>query len=134
MLRVAHGSFEQWQNTPVQVRTSVILTLTRKLTTTAIPAMQAKAPVMARWDGSCQFFFGDCKAPFRTPGVFVFFSGNARIPWVSYSPFPAEVGINPMDSESTGFLRLNPQQGLAITTEEPVAHLHGKTSLSTTSC
>jgi hypothetical protein len=122
VLRVAHGSFEQWQNTPVRMRTSVILTLTRKLPTTAIPA---NAPIMVPGVGSCQFVYA-CKAPFRAPGVLAFMSRNgAPIPWVSYSPFPAELGINPISSDPGGeFMRSDRQpQGLAITTEEPVVHL-----------
>lgn len=129
------GSFyRKVKDQAVKLRGSLYLTLYGNSRVTSVPVQDRPVRVPGLGvcsasrssDGRNSFLF--CRAAFRSmPALASYRAGLAREetlqPWVSYSPFPAEPGINPV----TQYFRIirdgEPFPAVAIDTVQPLAHI-----------
>lgn len=139
---VDNASYKQVKDTPLTVRGSVYLTVYGNPQSTDVPFGAGNVPVPNAGicsanqtdDGRNRFVI--CSFPFRYPaaqvsyrlvGPFVNTSENDYMyshRWrVSFSPFPADVGLNPVDQDFVFTSASVPWEKAVVGTVQPLAHI-----------
>jgi len=118
------GFYDQEHGRPAMLRGSLYLTVFGHARAKTIPIRPKPVPVMDglqcySWSGSEGF---SCSSAFRWPGRLVFADMNPLTERISYSPFPAGLGLDPWVSHWAPFL-LRDAREVTITVEEPLAHV-----------
>jgi hypothetical protein len=134
--------YRKVKDEPMKVRASLYMTLFGNQKTVSVPFRDRSVPVAgvgvcsASGGANRQSYFLICSSAFRYPPVLVSYrfvksaKGSAQDVWsatqpraISYSPFPAELGISPVSQDFTFSTVSVPLSEARVNTVEPLAHI-----------